>query len=75
MYFRSVTSPKRSPLGSSARSTLAWFSVLAGLLLTALAVYDLADGERNPSLWLAIVCWPIVTISGALQVVRIRRDG
>ena len=75
MYFRSVTSANKSPLGSSARSTLAWFCVLAGVLLTALAFYDLIDGERNVSLWVGIVCWPIVAISGALQLVRIRREG
>jgi hypothetical protein len=54
---------------------LAWFCVLGGVLLTVLAIYDLASGERNPSLWLAVVCWPLVAVAGALQIVFIRREG
>jgi hypothetical protein len=54
---------------------LAWFCVLGGVLLTVLAIYDLANGERNPSLWLAVVCWPLVAVAGALQIVFIRREG
>jgi hypothetical protein len=62
-------------MGSSARSLLAWFCVVGGVLLTILAIYDLANGERNPSLWLAVVCWPLLAIAGGLQIVFIRRQG
>ncbi|OZG29129.1 hypothetical protein BH683_010695 [Williamsia sp. 1138] len=67
-----VTFTGSTPPGSSARAGLAWFCVVAGIALTALAVYDLANGERNPSLWVAVICWPLVAISGGLQLIRIR---
>lgn len=69
-----VTFSGSTPTGSSARSGLAWFCIVAGIALTALAIYDLANGERNPSLWVAVICWPLVAIAGVLQLIRIRGE-
>jgi hypothetical protein len=54
---------------------LNWVALLIALALTAVAIYDIANGERNFSVWLSIICWPIVVIGSAVQLARIRRDG
>lgn len=55
------------------RVRLNWITLVIGLALTVLAVYDLLHGERSASEWIAIVCWPIVTIGSAVQLVRLQR--
>lgn len=64
----------RNPrLRNSSLRTLQWVSLVIGVLLTALALYDLSNGERSISVWVALVCWPIVAIASIVQLVRLRR--
>ena len=37
------------------------FVVAAALSFTA--IYDLAQGERATSVWIAVICWPIVAVA------------
>ena len=63
-----------SATSTSLRKNLIWIATVIAVLLTALAIYDIANGERNISVWLSIVCWPIVAILNAVQLYRLSRQ-
>ncbi|MBY6368595.1 hypothetical protein HQ604_18510 [Rhodococcus corynebacterioides] len=50
------------------RRKLNVFTFVVGAALTILAIYDLSIGERAASVWIAIVCWPIVAATSAHQL-------
>ena len=50
------------------RRKLNVFTFVVGAALTILAIYDLSIGERAASVWIAIVCWPIVAVGSAYQL-------
>jgi len=52
---------------------LNWITLVIGIALTVLAIYDITHGERSTSEWIAIVCWPIVAIGSAVQLTRLRK--
>ncbi|PCK25674.1 hypothetical protein CHR55_19315 [Rhodococcus qingshengii] len=60
-----------SPTASRIR-TLNWIAFGIGILLTALAIYELVQGERSTSVWIAVVCWPIVATLSAVQLFKSR---
>ena len=47
---------------------------IVSILLTAFAIYDIANGEHSFSVWLAIVCWPIVAIANGIKLYKLRRN-
>lgn len=66
-------STTNSSTNDSLRRNLIWLAAIIAVLLTAMAIYDIANGERNVSVWLSIVCWPIVAILNGVQLYRLNR--
>ncbi|PYE15429.1 hypothetical protein DFR67_11090 [Williamsia limnetica] len=66
-------STTNSSTNDSLRRNLIWLATIIAVLLTAMAIYDIANGERNVSVWLSIVCWPIVAILNGVQLYRLNR--
>ncbi|PXW32414.1 UNVERIFIED_CONTAM: hypothetical protein DES50_103197 [Williamsia faeni] len=47
---------------------------IAAILLTAVAIYDIANGEHSLSVWVAIVCWPIVAIFNGVKLFKLLQN-
>ncbi len=45
------------------RRRLDVFLFVVAAALSFMAIYDLAQGERATSVWIAVVCWPIVAVA------------
>lgn len=58
---------------TATRIRLNWITLVCGIALSVLAIYDITHGERSTSEWISIVCWPIVAIASAVQLARLRR--
>lgn len=58
---------------TATRMRLNRITLVIGIALTVLAIYDITHGERSTSEWIAIVCWPIVAIGSAVQLTRLRK--
>lgn len=42
--------------------------------LAITTIVDLATGHQGLSLWIAAICWPIVAIVSAYQIIQVRRQ-
>lgn len=49
-----------------------WALLVISLFLTVATIVDLAQGATGSSLWIAVVCWPIVAIAAVVGIVRYR---
>lgn len=48
--------------------------LIVSILLTALAIYDMVNGEDGLSVWVAIICWPIVAIANGFKLYKLRQN-
>jgi hypothetical protein len=55
------------------RSVLNWLVLVISVALTAMNLVDLLGGDASWSVWLGIVCWPIVAVCTAYELVTHRR--
>ena len=62
-----------SDTSRATRIRLQWISFVVGIALTVVAVYDIVGGQHNISVWIAIICWPLVAVLSAVQLVRLSR--
>lgn len=69
-YIRSVTNTGSSKNDALTRNLLVIVEIVS-ILLTALAIYDIARGEDNFSSWVAIICWPIVAIFNGIRLYKL----
>lgn len=63
-------------MSKSARTTITIQSIVAliATILTIATIIDIAAGHSSTSLWIAVVCWPIVIVLSVFQIVRARRQ-
>lgn len=59
----------------STRNTLHWIVLVIALFLTVINLYDLIKGESSLSIWIGMVCWPIVAGCSIYQIVTGKRAG
>lgn len=48
-------------------------ALVVSILLTALAVYDITKGDYGVSVWVGVICWPVVAIVNCIELYRLRR--
>ncbi|MFA5608277.1 MAG: hypothetical protein WDA07_14060 [Leucobacter sp.] len=46
---------------------------MIALVLAVLSIIDLVTGTSSVSIWVGVVCGPIVFITSVYQIVRVRR--
>lgn len=52
---------------------LQWVALVAALFVTAVAVYDLLNGQNNMTTWFSLILWPVIAILNVVQLVRLNR--
>ncbi|SNS99740.1 hypothetical protein [Rhodococcoides kyotonense] len=55
------------------RIKLQWVSLVVGVALSIVAIYDISQGQHSTSVWIAIVCWPLVSVLSVVQLIRLRQ--
>ncbi|XPP26387.1 MAG: hypothetical protein ACNYNX_12365 [Leucobacter sp.] len=53
--------------------TLQTVAIVIAVFLTVMVVLDLVNGQHSPSVWIGLVCWPVVAILGVVQIVQVRK--
>ncbi|WP_458042674.1 MULTISPECIES: hypothetical protein [Bacteria] len=59
----------RTPLSSSSYITLQIVLIVAGVLLTFLAISEFMGGDAGVSAWINIVLWPVLIVASIVNIV------
>ena len=48
--------------------------IVIAVILTVASIIDLVSGQTGTSIWIGVVCWPIVAVLSAVQIVQVRKQ-